>query len=187
MMSSPECINLDEYLLGWLPLEAAERFEAHLVDCPECRDEGRRQQTVDRQLAAVARHSQPVPGALAGRIERRIRSAAWKRRLRLGAGSSLAALLLIAGVWLAVETGNRGVNPPADPLAHREPVDTSEEAPLETLSPHEPSISPSASVKSTDPSRAIIVPVETDSPNVTLVWVYPTVQFPPPTNESADD
>ncbi len=184
-MSSPECVNLDEYLLGWLPVEASERFEAHLVDCPECRDECRRQHTVDRQLAAVARHSQPLPGALAGRIERRIRSAAWKRRVRLGAGSSLAALLLVAGVWLAV--GNRGVNPPGERLAQRELVDSPEVDRAETASRHEPSISPSASVKSTDPSRAIIVPVETDSPNVTLVWVYPTVQFPRTKDESAND
>ncbi len=31
-------------------------------------------------------------------------------------------------------------------------------------------------VRSTDPMAAIIVPVETKSPNVTFVWVYNTIQ-----------
>ena len=185
-MSSPECVNLDEYLLGWLPVEAAGRFEAHLVDCPDCRDECRRQRLVDRRLAAVGRHLQPVPGLLASRIERRIRAAAWRRRLRIGTGSIAAALVLAGSLWLTV--GDRGVNPPGDALAQRKP---------ESLPPREdrvaspaecqPSVPPRVSVRCTDPSRAILIPVETESPNMALVWVYPTIKSARAADGPADD
>jgi len=185
-MSNPECVNLDDYLLGWLPVEAAERFGAHLVECPDCREECRRQQLVDRQLAAVARHSQPVPGALASRIERRIRSAAWRRRLCIGTGSIAAALVLAGSLWLTV--GHRGVNTPGDALAQRKPESLPpREDRVETPPDRRPSVSPRVSVRCTDPSRAILIPVETESPNVTLVWVYPTIKSARTANGPASD
>jgi anti-sigma factor RsiW len=185
-MSSSECVNLDDYLLGWLPVEAASRFEAHLADCPDCRDECRRQQQVDQRLAAVARHSQPVPPALANRIERRIRSAAWRRRIQIGSGSTAAALVLAASLWLAV--GHRGVNTPGDPLAQQklESVPRREDH-VESPLGHEQSVAPPVSVRCKDPSRAILIPVETESPNVTLVLVYPTIKLPRMADGPAND
>ena len=185
-MSSSECVNLDDYLLGWLPVEAAQKFEAHLVRCPDCREECRRQQRVDQRLAAVARHSQPIPPALANRIERRIRSAAWRRRIFIGSGSTVAALVLIASVWLAA--GRRGVNSAGDPLAqHKSESVPRREDRVESPLDRESSVAPPVSVRCKDPSRAILIPVETESPNVTLVLVYPTIDPPRAANRPAED
>ena len=185
-MRSPKCVNLDDYLLGWLPVEAAQRFEDHLVDCPGCREECRRQQRVDQRLAVVARHSQSVPPALAGTIERRIRSVAWRRKLRIGTGSIAAALLLVASFWLAA--GHRGGNPLGDPLALQksEPAPRAEDR-LESPVGRKPSLAPPVSVRCKDPSRAILIPVETESPNVTLVLVYPTVNLARTADGPAND
>lgn len=173
-MSSSECVNLDDYLLGWLRVEAARRFEAHLVECADCREECRRQQRVDQRLAAVARHPQPLPRALANRIERRIRSAAWRRKIRIGTGSIATALVLVASLWLAV--GYRGVNAPGDPLAREKSESvTRREDRVESPLNRKSSVAPPVSVRCKDPSRAILIPVETESPNVTLVLVYHTV------------
>jgi hypothetical protein len=38
---------------------------------------------------------------------------------------------------------------------------------------------PQAEVTMVDPSSAIVVPVESNIPNVTIVWIYPTVKQAP--------
>ena len=69
-MDTGPCDHLDDYLAGGLSADEAARFEAHLADCPACREEVAHGQRIDRLLAQGSRRLEPVPPSLVDRIER---------------------------------------------------------------------------------------------------------------------
>jgi anti-sigma factor RsiW len=180
-MSTPKCEKLDEYLTGSLPAREAAGFEAHLAGCPACRDGIGEQSRVDRLLAAASRE-ESVPASLVDRIEGRIRILARRRAARLGwFGVSAAAVVMAAlGVWLAGR--DRGTPPRAEPIAHR-PIESApakhDDVPRPDAAPAPERATvdaPRARVALADPSDGILFPLESSHPNVSIVWVYPTVK-----------
>ena len=177
-MSQSRCDQLDEYLCGWLTSEAAAEFEAHLSDCPACQEECSLQRRIDRLLGEGFAIVNPVPASVAGRIERGIRTA---RRRRIGwsiaVTAAAAGIVAALGIW----ANSNGLMPTAiDQQVAESPNDN----PLGLLL--KASTQPQAAAGSTrvtlvDPSSAILVPIESHSPNVTIVRIYPT------TKVAADD
>jgi anti-sigma factor RsiW len=193
-MSDPQCEQLDEYLCGGLPSGEAADFEAHLAACPACREQSAVQRQIDRLLAEGTAGIEPVPISLPGRIERGVRAARRRRLLAwAGAAAAAAGIMFVLGLWGVQNVFlPRGV---ADPVAQRPADDRALSktfaqmrkapplqgagvgpAPVPSPAPPQPQAAARVSVTLVDSSSAILVPVETQSPNVTLVCIYPTVK-----------
>jgi anti-sigma factor RsiW len=71
----PHADTVAAYLLGALPQDEAARFEAHLDDCPHCREDLATLQPVVDALPAAAPPAQPSP-ELRGRLMATVRSEA---------------------------------------------------------------------------------------------------------------
>ncbi len=106
-----------------------------------------------------------IPPGLVDRIDEHLRAAAGRRRI-LAAGLAAAAAVAVAvTAWLVAGGGFATLEP-------------SIESPLR-LTQSEPSRSPAAVVF--DPtSPYFAVPVETESPNVSIVFVYQNLNIPEP-------
>jgi hypothetical protein len=121
----------------------------------------------DDQLNALLREAAErltlLPPTLTPNIERRLRTAIWRRRIV--ATVTLAAS--IAGIWLASHLAF----PPMPPT----PMLVKTEPPPQAPKPARPD------VRITFPKDAnvIAVPIESDNPNVTVVMVYQAVRPTP--------
>ncbi len=92
----------------------------------------------------------------------------------MACGLSVAALAISAlAVWLTV--GGLGTGNNRQPVVHEgaEPGDEGNQ--VDPSGGPTPRPQPVASISIADPSAAILVPVETKQPNVSIVWIYPTV------------
>jgi len=173
-MTASRCDQLDEYLCGWLPPDEAARFESHLADCAACREESALQRRIDRMLADGNASFAPVPAGLQGRIDCGIRAARRRRMAAWGIAITAAAGVVLAfGLWGREKT----------PFVPREAHETAQSSPADgegsvAIVPplsSEPPI-PEVHVTMVDPASAIIIPVESHRPNVTLVRVFPTIR-----------
>ncbi len=174
-MSICQCDRLDDYLLGELPAEEAAGFEAHLAGCPACREELRQQRKVDRLLSEGAKRLEPVPSALIDRIEGQYRRSDRRRAARWAGGLSAAAVLLVGlVVWLA--TGGFGSHDGRRPIVQDHPQPPAGGKPVDPPGHEMPPAPPVATLTFADPSEAILVPLESKTPNVSIFWVYPTVR-----------
>jgi hypothetical protein len=107
---------------------------------------------------------QPVPAGIAERARQRIRLAT-RRRALLGAAALAAGVLAaIAGWWFASE--RRHDELPSPVVVEK------------AASPHasSPEARPLVRVTFAPASDVIAVPIETNRPNLTMIWVYPTVR-----------
>jgi anti-sigma factor RsiW len=175
-MAEPRCEQLDEYLCGWLSPDEAAEFAAHLAGCSACREECAVQRRIDRLLAEGAAGIEPVPAALADRIERGVRAA--RRRRRVGWACALTAaagIVLALGLWGAPRSSF--LRNDARPVVTA-PV-AADDLPQQPVLPSsaKPQAAAIARVTLVDSSSAILVPVESHSPNVTVVRIYPTVKI----------
>ena len=169
-MTDPRCDQLDEYLCGWLSPDDAADFVAHLAVCPACREECGTQRTIDRLLAERAARVEQVPAVLTGRIERGRRAARRRRIGWAGALTAAAGIVLALGLWASsAMLSLRGTrqSPVQTPIA-------SNDSPAQPAAAKPQAVA--ARVTLVDPSSAILVPIESHSPNVTIVCVYPTVK-----------
>jgi anti-sigma factor RsiW len=176
-MNASRCDQLDDYLAGWLSDADASGFEAHLADCPVCRRQLDQQGQIDRLLAKVTEQLEHVPHGLVDRIESQIRVFKRRRMVQLAVGISAvsaAVLLLLAGVW---PTGEH-VNAPAEPQPGAQKQDEHAVVQRDVGPPAVAATDdePFVRVGPSDPSAAILVPVVTENPNVTIVWFHPTVR-----------
>ena len=176
-MNESPCDRLDDYLGNWLCKEEATRFEAHLSGCPVCPGEIRRQRRINLLLAQGAKHAPPVPSSLSVRIERQVRRAGHRRAAWLACAVS-AAVVLVSAVGIGVAM--RGAGTPDDPRPvvrqSPKPVVERPEPPRPTPPQPAPPRKPDVQVVCNDPSDAIAVALPTESPNVSIVWIYPTVK-----------
>jgi anti-sigma factor RsiW len=166
------CDQLDEYLCGWLSPEEAASFEAHLADCTACREDCALQRRIDRSLADGNVWITPVPVGLRSRVDCKIRTA--RRRRMLGWASVIAAtagVSLALGIWATAPHSFM----PRDGRETAQHLSGEGNGPAAILPRSEPPV-PAAQVSMVDPSSAIVMPVESHRPNVTLVRVYQTFQ-----------
>jgi hypothetical protein len=159
MKPSP-CQSLDDYLNHDLGGEGRARFVAHLMECSDCR---RAVEDHERLATLLVEATRSVPAGLTERVERRLRRV--RRRRIVATAAALAAAL--AGVWLLGRYRPRPEQP-SPPLADVRP-----EPPAAPEAPR-----PADRVRVSFPPGAnvLAVPVETESPNVTFVWVYPNLR-----------
>jgi anti-sigma factor RsiW len=181
-MTDPRCDQLDNYLCGWLSPDEAADFEAHLAECPACQEERAIQQRIDRLLAEGNDSVAPVPVGLRSRVDRGIRAARRRRAFGwAGAAAAAVSVALALGLWAAWDFSFL-------PQAQRNteqsmPIDSNE--PVAVAPPVHPESPPAPVVQVTmlDPDSAIVMPIESRSPNVTLVRIYPTFRI----NQEGED
>ena len=188
-MDTRQCDHLDDYLAGCLSADDSARFEAHLADCPACGEEVAHQRRIDRLLARGAGGRDPAASSLVDRIERRIRSLRRRRVTRVALGLSAAVAAAVAvGVWLIPrdDAVAPGPHPPLGPRrVAEEPIESEPEGPIES-DPEGHEAAPPTELASeserrvrvslADPSEAILVRVPTSNPNVSIVWIYPSMK-----------
>lgn len=158
-MNASPCQSLDDYLDHDLSGEDRSRFVAHLTNCADCR---RAVEEHERLTALLVEATGPVPVGLTERIERRLRMARWRRVTAVAAALAATA----AGVWLLGRYLPRP-GQPSPPLADVRP---------EPPAPEEPRPADLVRVSFPRSANVLAVPVQTESPNVTFVWVYPNLR-----------
>jgi hypothetical protein len=156
------CQRLGDFLDQGLSDEERALFIAHLVECRTCHQAVEAQEHLYQSLRQAVVRLEPTPPGLAERIRLRIQRGAYRRFLRRTAGLVAASVLLGLGLW-------RVASPPA-PERPGIPAEVEAVPPPGTF--HPPS-RPLVEVAFRPPSRVIAVPQPTDSPHVTLFWVYP--------------
>jgi hypothetical protein len=148
-------------------------LDAHLATCGECRTVGRQTAAIQRAIRRLAAETELKQTALPSIDFRARRTIPWRPALAAAA----AALVICAGTWLATSHLKIGAGLPLPPNHD----DTRALAP-ETRTPEPETRNPSPDPRSLvrvrfEPASDVIaVPVETANPNVTIIWVYPTVR-----------
>jgi hypothetical protein len=167
-MKASGCYQADGYVGKWLTNEERIEFEMHLGDCPDCRQFVDECQRLESLLARANAACVPVPPALIGRIEHRIRKR--RRKAAAWAASLAAAGVLICAIlaWYVVQRvpNARSVQPP---------VVAQLPQPAALMRVRDPR--PSVEVTFEPSSDVIAVPHRTDNPSVTIIWVYPTIKM----------
>ena len=167
-MNFSGCNQLEDYLAGALSEEQAVAFAAHLPRCPACRQAAEQQRQIDHSLRQAVSQLDLVPAGLIERIEGRMRRA--RRRCLLACGAALSA---VAATLLVVMIGGWHL-----PDGHRPGTVAQRRSALVGEGRATPA-QPRAQVTMADPSSAIVVPIESNMPNVTIVWIYPTIRPQP--------
>jgi len=168
-MSHRECDQLEAYLARGLGLDEAAAFAGHLPRCPACRHEVEEQTRIDRLLREAVGRLDPLPAGLLAKVEGRI-ARHRRRRLAWAGGLCAAALVLLAiDSWVARPNARPDGDSPT--IAQKDPDSTMKKSPGSL-----PLRRPRAEVVMAYPDAAIIVPFKSKSPNVTIVWIYPTVR-----------
>lgn len=177
-MNDSPCGQLDEYLGGELTRAGRPAFEAHLVICRSCRDEVEAFARLKRLLESSI-GQEPCPPELVRRIEAQIRAAPDRRpvRSRMVLGVTAAALCITA--WLTLDSRHEQ---PIDralprPAAVEPVVDDRAQASNPRASEHEEFVS---KVQVDFSDEYLGLPIETDDPRMTIIWVYPTTDASTP-------
>lgn len=171
MNVTPDCDQLDAFLLGELSPRDAERFELHVRTCEECREAVEQQHWIDGLLRSdVAAELDSAPFALHESL--RAIPARRPRNIRVVAFAvATAASLLIAVGWIAIRS--QPVDIAHDPVAVpaiTQPVSPTDATPALANGGTRPR---ATFVSSGD---SIAVPVESTDDNVTIVQLYPTTE-----------
>ncbi len=159
-MNDLDCRRLDDYLSRALSADEEVAFALHLQGCRACRQAAEEQEVCDRLLRQAVTQ-QPVPERLVARIRARIRRVGRRRRLARTAG--LAASLLLAGLCLWWVNRSAPEHQPGGLVVKEQPP-----------APAQPD--PRKDVEVRFAGAVIVVPVKTSRPNMTILWVYPSVQ-----------
>jgi anti-sigma factor RsiW len=161
MTEFSSCDNLDAYWDGGLTSAERAVFESHLETCSACRDALDEQRWIDDQLRSPGRiQLEQSPTLLVASIRKSLTQQR-RKRLRAACGLAAAAVLLIAAGWLKLNREATG------PITERANSVAAVEA---VHSPPRPR--PQATFEST--TDAIVIPLESPDPDVTVVQVYPT-------------
>jgi anti-sigma factor RsiW len=162
MTQNIDCNKLDAYLAEDLPADDVFRFESHLEECGACREALDEQHWVDSLLQSHLRiQLERTPATVLDSL----RSSQSNRRRHLwqaACGLAAAAVFLIAFGWIALHkdvvhskssaTQNLAIVEKANVFAH---------------------VRPQATFVAT--ADAIVVPLESPSPDVTVVQIYPSI------------
>jgi anti-sigma factor RsiW len=174
-MTSRPCDQLDDYLCGWLSPDEAGVFEAHLADCAACREARALQRQIDHLLAERTGATAAVPIALRSQVHSRIQAA--RRRLILRRAGVAAACVVVLSLVFFATKGITFAPREARQSAQHSPVENDVTATTSTASAGPPI--QVARVTLIDPSSAIVVPLDSNHPNVTLVRVFKAISVTP--------
>jgi anti-sigma factor RsiW len=155
-MTSAMCDLIDGFLGKWLSGPERAAFERHLTECAHCQRELQAQACIDRLLSS---HVMIVSPSLVDRVERRIQRSRRRRFVTVAGG------LLAASVLMGILISQRWMSRP--------PVDT---APHAAAEPPASEVAQAIHVTFARNADVIAVPKKTDNPNVTIIWLYPTVE-----------
>jgi anti-sigma factor RsiW len=156
MFSTP-CALLDDYLARDLTVEQERAFEIHLLDCPACHSTVQQQRRLDAMLQEAVRVLDPVPAGLVQRTRARL----LKSRRRHYLAYALSASAAAAVIWALFQQGS-WLRPPMN----------AESQPPKQLAQEKATPAPEVRISFADESMLLVVPEQTDSPDVTFVWVY---------------
>lgn len=110
------CDSAAAYVLGALPAAERPAFEAHLAECPDCRQTVADLAGIPGLLARVSpadlADPLPVPDTLVPGLLRAVRRSGRRRRLVVGLLSAAAVVLAVAGTAFVVRPGDSGGAPP---------------------------------------------------------------------------
>ena len=163
-----KCDKLEEYLDGDLEGEELSGFREHLEGCPRCALEVNRQERLDRALSEASQ-GLAAPVGLIGHIEGEIETLE-ARRLTLRRWTAAAALLVV-GLGAGLLLIDRGEGPSV--VKPRAPEETAPSSPV--IRQPAPDANPIATVKLSETSKSLAVPVATREIDATIVFVYPVL------------
>jgi len=163
------CESLDDYLTDDLPAERRSGFDRHLADCEACRVAVEEWRTLCGTLETATNVLEKPSPLLWERIQTPSTVSALpanadlqKWRVAALAGASLVAAALFASILQP--------RPPRHELANAPQTQRELSQPAVAKTPSRPKVEFSADV--------IGVPIDVGEPNVTVVWLYPTVPAP---------
>jgi anti-sigma factor RsiW len=164
-----DCENLDAFLAGDMPSDAAGRFASHLEDCAACRDTVDQQRWIDGLLNSPVRLQLEAPSkTLLARSRGRINKS--RHRLRLIAwGAAAAMVIVIVAVGWTALSSNRVAQHSMIVIEPAVDEPSANSSSISTRNSTEPSHSTYVGGRD-----VLVVPVETTHRNVTVVRIYPT-------------
>jgi anti-sigma factor RsiW len=171
MNVTPDCDQLDAFLLGELSPQDAEHFELHVCACEECREAVEQQQWIDNLLRSnAATQAEQAPLSLRDSL-RNVPVRRRKRVVLTAFAVATAASLLIAVGWIAIQSQS---------------VDTLHDQVVKPAIDHPISPTDMTPALATDATRpratfvsdgdSIAVPVESTDDDVTIVQLYRTTE-----------
>ena len=165
-MNRTECHLLDDYLDGDLSPTEEVRFETHLTDCENCLAAVNQQRWME-QLLRESNNLVSLPTELGEvSLSPPKKSIPWRATI---ATAVAASLLMAVAFW---DDGPRNLQ---EPIAEKSetPPGAKQSAPR-LVQVEMPKATPVATFVAED--DVIVVPVESDSQEVTIIQVYPTAQ-----------
>jgi anti-sigma factor RsiW len=185
-MNQSTCNNLDDYLADELDDRRRTEFETHLEACPACREELVAQAELTRLLRAATEMLEASPAELPAGVNRGLAATAARRGRSVGAAVLIAAVVVCAAWWglHEVRDGKEVVRPQPEPRVVKqrrtnadEDEDRRQKGESETANMAETAVAaPPAEVQVASSSEMIAVPIKSESPNVTIFWLYPAVR-----------
>jgi anti-sigma factor RsiW len=157
-MSAKLCGMLEGYLEGSLAGPAKAEFERHLPSCPACREEIEEERRLDALLARAAERLESPPAALRGALAASIRIERRRRALLMAWAAVAAAILIVCGLRFG------GAGPAGAP-----------ESPVHPVAVAPPAARPPVRVDFGPDAPVIGMMVESASPDVSIVFIYPTL------------
>ncbi len=172
------CFRLDAFLDGELDGRAASAFQSHREECSACAETIERQRWIDGLLRS--REAAEFEAAPTWVVVASAATARRRRRRRVALGAALAAALATIAAWPRFPlprregTGEGRQTVDADTDVHR-PKTVENPSPSPSLPGRGMQASYPQAAATFVSTGAIVVPVESSSPEVTIVQVYPTL------------
>jgi hypothetical protein len=156
-MDQTPCDLIDDYIARDLTSEQSSQFQNHLPMCPECQQVLREEKHLAGLLFEATTRLDVVPKSINDRIRRRWQTARQRRLATFvtAFAASVAVLILVSRFFL-----------------HREPLEPKNgvEVHREQHLPEFPTVADH--VRVTFPAGVVAVPVQSESPNVTIIQVH---------------
>ncbi len=169
-MSHRQCDHREAYLARGLSPDEAAAFADHLPGCSDCRREVAAQARIDALLRLAVERFDPLPADLLPKVESRIARHRRPARLAWAAAACAAVAVLLAfGGWAIWH--NTLLNGHGPIIAQEKGNSKVEPSPVSVALSR-----PRAEVVMADPDAAIVVPHKSKRPDVTIVWIYPTIK-----------
>lgn len=176
------CLLLDPFLDGELVGVEAARFEAHLRLCAACREGFEQQRWIDAALRCEDAAELAAPAALLATTADSLalaRRRAYRRRLLAG-GLAAAATIALLAAWQMHEP----IAAPGSAGGSNNQAIVQREATPRRSRRLEEKVAPAVNEQASPPGIAtfiaggngVAVPLESNSPDVTIVQFYPTVE-----------